>query len=131
MDFMKKCKALAQKIGEQTYQAHYESAKKTYFDNPEYFMESHGKSPAEMLEFWQQNIGSGIKSVVVPGKKYTKIDVCTPQRSGRYMVVNDTGEIFGIKSYGVIHKGHKYGTLDTIEQYYWGDYTAIKLQEVM
>jgi hypothetical protein len=58
-----------------------------------------------------------------PGKKYTKVDVGA---SGKYMVVNDTGEIFGIKAYGVIHRGHRYGTLDTINDWYWGRYTAIK-----
>ena len=56
-------------------------------------------------------------------KKYTRVDVGS---SGKYMVVNETGEIFGIKAYGVIHKGHNYGTLDTIDNYYWGDYTARK-----
>jgi dsDNA-specific endonuclease/ATPase MutS2 len=62
---------------------------------------------------------------VVPGKKYTKINVGD---SGKYMVVNETGEIFGIKAYGVIHRGHQYGTLDTINQYNWGGYTALKIQ---
>jgi hypothetical protein len=57
------------------------------------------------------------------GKKYTKIDV---GGSGKYMIVNDTGEIYGIKAYGVIHIGHKYGTLDTIHNFYWGEYTGIR-----
>ena len=61
------------------------------------------------------------KTSIKPGKKYTKVDVYT---SGKYMVVNETGEIFGIKAYGVIHRGHYYGTLDEIEDWYWGDYTA-------
>lgn len=55
------------------------------------------------------------------GDKYTRVDV---GRSGKYMVDNATGEIFGIKRYGVIHRGHHYGTLDTVDQYYWGGYTA-------
>lgn len=58
---------------------------------------------------------------VVSGRKYTKIDIFN---SGKYMVVNDTGEIFGIKAYGQIHRGHQYGTLDTISDYYWGGYVA-------
>ena len=58
------------------------------------------------------------------GKKCTKVDVGD---SGKYMVVNETGEIFGIKAYGVIHKGHHYGTLDTIDAYNWGGYTARKI----
>ena len=57
-------------------------------------------------------------------KKYTRVDVGS---SGKYMVVNETGDIFGIKAYGVIHKGHNYGTLDTINDYNWGDYTARKI----
>lgn len=59
---------------------------------------------------------------IVPGRIYTKVDV---GESGKYMVVNETGEIFGIKAYGVIHRGHRYGTLDTIGDYDWGGYTAI------
>ena len=62
------------------------------------------------------------KVSVKPGKKYAKVDV---GHSGAYMVVNDTGEIFGVKAYGVIHKGHQYGTLDTIDNWYWGTYYAV------
>ena len=46
---------------------------------------------------------------VTPGRKYTRVDV---GMSGRFMVENDTGAIYGIKAYGVIHRGHYYGTLD-------------------
>lgn len=63
------------------------------------------------------------KTRIIPGKKYTKVDV---GNSGKYMVDNATGEIFGIKGYGVIHKGHRYGTLDTIHEYFWGEYKAFK-----
>jgi len=56
------------------------------------------------------------------GKKYIKIDI---GGSGRYMV-DQEGNIYGIKAYGVIHKGHHYGTLDTIAEYFWGNYTAQK-----
>lgn len=56
------------------------------------------------------------------GKKYVRVDVGT---SGKYMV-DEQGNIFGIKGYGVLHSGHKYGTLDTINQYDWGKYTAWK-----
>jgi hypothetical protein len=61
------------------------------------------------------------------GKKYTRVDIgprCN--MSGRYMVVNETGEIFGIKAYGVIHRGHFYGTLDTVDDYFWGGYRGIR-----
>lgn len=57
------------------------------------------------------------------GKKYANVDVGS---SGKYMVVMDTGEIFGIKAYGVIHRGHSYGTLDTIDGYEWGGYRAVR-----
>jgi hypothetical protein len=65
---------------------------------------------------------------VRPGKKYTKIDRGPEHnRSGFLMIEDATGEIFGIKAYGVPHKGHRYGTLDTIDQWYWGDYGPRKL----
>ncbi len=63
---------------------------------------------------------------VKPGKKYTKVDVGP---SGKYMV-DAHGQIFGIKAYGVIHFGHQYGTLDTINEWNWGDYTAVKRKVV-
>ena len=58
------------------------------------------------------------------GKKYVKIDVGP---SGKYMIEISTEKIFGIKAYGVIHRGHCYGTLDEINQWFWGNYTATKL----
>ena len=58
------------------------------------------------------------------GRKYANVDVGD---SGKYMVELDTGNIFGIKGYGVIHRGHSYGTLDTIDQYDWRGYVARKL----
>lgn len=64
---------------------------------------------------------------IKPGIKYTKVNVGT---SGKYMVDNTTGEIFGIKGYGQVHKGHQYGTLDTIAEYYWGDYQARKIDNI-
>ena len=59
------------------------------------------------------------------GRKYANVDVGT---SGKYMVELATGAIFGIKAYGVIHRGHQYGTLDTINEWYWGDYSAHRKQ---
>jgi hypothetical protein len=61
------------------------------------------------------------------GAKYARVDV---GYSGKYMVPLDTGEIFGIKAYGVIHRGHRYGTLDTIAEFDWSGYTAKRLQGV-
>lgn len=63
------------------------------------------------------------RTKVKEGKKYTKVDIGT---SGRLMVENSTGNIYGIKAYGVIHRGHQYGTLDTIEDWFWGSYYPTK-----
>jgi hypothetical protein len=60
---------------------------------------------------------------VRPGPVYTKIDRGPEHNmSGMLMIENATGRIYGIKGYGRVHKGHAYGTLDTVDQWYWGDY---------
>ena len=56
-------------------------------------------------------------------KKYANVDV---GQSGRYMVVLETGAIYGIKGYGIIHKGHYFGTLNTITDWNWGGYRATR-----
>jgi hypothetical protein len=62
---------------------------------------------------------------VKPGKVYTKVDVGPRHNmSGKYMVDNETGIIYGIKAYGKVHKGHVYGTLDTIDAWDWGGYVG-------
>ncbi len=66
-------------------------------------------------DMWLKDATTHIK----PGRKYTKVDV---GNSGKYMVVNETGQIFGTKAYGVIHRGHAYGTLETVDNWYWGEY---------
>ena len=63
------------------------------------------------------------KTKVVPGKKYVKVNI---GGSGKYMVEKETEMIFGIKAYGVVHTGHRYGTLDTTAEYEWGGYSAFK-----
>ena len=63
-----------------------------------------------------------VKVKIKEGKKYTKVNVGS---SGKYMIDKE-GNIYGIKGYGVIHKGHKYGTLDTINNYYWGRFRGLK-----
>ena len=57
------------------------------------------------------------------GRKYANVDV---GRSGKYMVELSTGNIYGIKAYGVIHRGHQYGTLDTIYDWNWSGYVAVR-----
>ena len=61
------------------------------------------------------------KVSIKPKKKYIYIDV---GHSGKYLVVRETGNIIGIKAYGVPHWGKRYGNLDTIHDYNWGDYSA-------
>jgi hypothetical protein len=56
------------------------------------------------------------------GRKYCNVDF---GGSGKYMVDLETEKIFGIKAYGVIHRGHCYGTLDTINQWDWSNYSAV------
>lgn len=102
-------------IAEQTKQAHYDNARQSILKEDK---------DLKRWNSWVENIYSGITAKAIPGKKYTKIDVCLPQQSGRYMVEIETGKIYGIKAYGVINRLHQYGTLDTIDDYYWGDYTA-------
>lgn len=40
--------------------------------------------------------------------KYIALDV---SGSGKFLVEKSTGDIFGIKGYGVIHRGHRYGNM--------------------
>lgn len=64
-----------------------------------------------------------VKTSIKMGRKYANVDIGT---SGRYMVDLATGEIFGCKGYGVIHRGHCFGTLDTIHEWNWSGYTAVR-----
>lgn len=61
---------------------------------------------------------------IIPGKKYWKVDC---GGSGKYMVEVETEIIYGIKGYGVIHKGHAFGTLSTTHLWNWGNYRGVKL----
>lgn len=58
------------------------------------------------------------------GRKFACVDIGKSNRGGRYMVDRSTGEIFGIKAYGVVHRGHRFGTLDTISEWDWRGYRA-------
>lgn len=66
------------------------------------------------------------KVSIKEGKKYVKIDV---GRSGKFMI-DVEGNIYGIKAYGVIHKGHLYGNLNTVNDWYWGEYSPIRKLKV-
>jgi hypothetical protein len=61
------------------------------------------------------------------GRKYANVDIGKTNRGGRYMVDLETGEIFGCKAYGVIHRGHCFGNLDTINEWNWSDYRAVRI----
>jgi hypothetical protein len=63
------------------------------------------------------------QATVKEGKKYIKIDV---GNSG-FLMIDNEGNIFGIKSYGVINKKQYFGTVDTILSYYWGGYQPKKI----
>lgn len=74
----------------------------------------------------EENI-KNCNTTIKTGRDYTKIDV---GHSGMLMIENDTGKIYGIKSYGQVHKGHYYGTLDTISDYYWGHHYPMRKENV-
>jgi len=61
------------------------------------------------------------KTSVKMGVKFARVDVGP---SGKYMVDLASGEIFGIKAYGVVHRGHRFGTLETIREWDWSGYRA-------
>jgi hypothetical protein len=79
-------------------------------------------------ELKRRNLWAGnqerVEAVIKPGQKYTRVDV---GGSGKYMV-DAEGNIYGVKAYGVIHRGHWYGTLDTIDAYFWGGYVAQRIK---
>ncbi len=59
------------------------------------------------------------------GSKFAKVDIGPPSNmSGRYMVELGTGDIYGIKGYGVVHRGHRYGNIQHVEQWDWSGYTG-------
>ena len=60
-------------------------------------------------------------TTLVHGRLYTQVNI---GRAGRYMVEKTTGNIYGIKGFGKIHKGHQYGTLATAADWSWGTYYA-------
>jgi hypothetical protein len=86
-----------------------------------------------LARLYSQAQADNERVTVIPGRVYTKVDVgpagfTDPSKasSGKFMVENATGIIYGIKAYGKVHKGHAYGTLDTVDEWYWGDYSPVK-----
>jgi hypothetical protein len=68
---------------------------------------------------------------VITGRTYDKVNLGTMWNGhighGKFMVERSTGIIYGIKGYGQVHKGYAYGTLGTVDQWYWGDYYPRRL----
>jgi hypothetical protein len=86
-----------------------------------------------LARLYSQDHADNERVTVIPGRVYTKVDVGTKgfrdetkASCGKFMVENATGIIYGIKGYGKVHKGHVYGTLDTVADWYWGDYSPEK-----
>jgi len=82
-------------------------------------MEKEGCTDLERVHF------SAWPVKIKKGRKYINVDLGS---SGKYMITPD-GEIFGIKGYGVIHRGHQYGTLETSNEWYWGLYKGVRVDE--
>ena len=71
-----------------------------------------------------------IETYIRPGRRYTKIDRGEPGHEvGFLMIDHDTLEIFEIKGYGVPNKKKRCGTLDTIMNWYWGNYKPERYNE--
>jgi hypothetical protein len=87
-------------------------------------LEAHTIQRLKENGFTSQGVLDRAKTHVHDGKKYARVDNAD---SGRYMVEMATGNIFGIKAYGQVHKGHFYGTVDTMAEYFWGDYYPERL----
>jgi hypothetical protein len=64
------------------------------------------------------------KGVVSFGREFARVDF---DGSGNYMVDLASGDIYGIKAYGVPHYGYRYGTLDTLDAWNWGGHRAHKV----
>ena len=83
---------------------------------------------AELARHYPKLVEMGSRGIarIKVGKKYANVDVGDGPHSmsGKYMVDLSTGEIFGIKAYGVPNKGHRYGTLDTLGDFHWGGFRA-------
>lgn len=79
-------------------------------------------------EAWRNGTLEPYITQVHYGRKFARVDVGPRvNMSGRYMVDRD-GNIYGVKAYGVVHRGHRFGTLDTIEAWDWSGYRGHQRQ---
>jgi len=60
---------------------------------------------------------------IKPGKKYIKVD---KDKSAFLMIDKSSRQIYGCKGYGVVNLRHQYGTLDTINNFNWGDHSPVR-----
>lgn len=100
---------------------------KSYSEKLEAFralVQQHQLGRAEKLGYTGPAFAGHCDTKIKNGAKFDKVDVGT---SGKFMVEARTGNIYGIKGYGVVHRGHWYGTLDTTGEYFWGNYYPEKL----
>ena len=58
------------------------------------------------------------------GYKFDKVFVFNGQKAGRYMVESRSGKIWGIKSWTQVNYRRQFGTLDTVDQYDWSEYSG-------
>lgn len=71
------------------------------------------------------NSPQNCKVTIVPGRKYTKVDI----GDSGFVMIDKRGFIYGIKGYGVINRKKAYGSLDTVPIFYWGGYVPIRAAE--
>jgi hypothetical protein len=62
------------------------------------------------------------------GKKYIAIDSGMGGQRSAKLMIDANGVIFGVKGWRVINKIRNYGTLDTINEYFWGAYYPQRLK---
>jgi hypothetical protein len=70
---------------------------------------------------WTAEMCSSRVPDIIMGRKYARLDI--EHGHGHLMIEISTGKIYGIRSYGQVDKTKEYGTLDTIDDWYWGDFS--------
>ena len=72
--------------------------------------------------------GNMVKVAADYGKRFVRIVFVTGEgghRSVRYFVEQSTGIIFAAQGWKQYNPKRSYGTLDTIDQFSWGDYQGV------
>ena len=74
-----------------------------------------------------------IQVFIDQGPKYTRFSMTTWNETDKrslYFVENSTGKIFGCESWRKPNLRRQYGTLDTINDWYWAGYDAVSLKGI-